>query len=109
MVRIFFFKQCYTGYQHLSFNHGHGNFGEGINTTSHIESFWAFLKNTIKKIYHCIPSRNLILFIKEAELRYLLRAKNNIEILSYLEKIFKYCYNNLSFNFCSEDELVNIP
>jgi len=38
-----------------------------------------------------------------------LREKNNIKILSYLEKIFKYCYYSLSFNFCSEDDQLNIP
>ena len=101
-----FLYQGNSGYQHFSFNHGHDLLGEGINTTSHIESFWAFLKNKIKQIYHYIPSRNLIYFIKEAELKYLLREKNNIEILSYLENIFKYCYNSLSFNFCSEDDLL---
>ena len=39
-----FLNQDNSGYQNLSFNHGYGLFGEGINTTSHIESFWAFLK-----------------------------------------------------------------
>ena len=39
-----FINQANSDYKHLSFNHGHGLFGEGINTTSHIESFWTFLK-----------------------------------------------------------------
>ena len=64
-----FINQANSGYQHLSFNHGHVLFGEGINTTSHIERFWAFLKSTLKKIYHYIPSKNLIFFLKETELR----------------------------------------
>jgi len=109
MVRIFFLNRANSGYKHF-FQTWTWFFGEVINTTSsHFESFWAFLKNTIKKIYHSIPSSNLIYFVKEAELRYLLREKNNIEFLSYLEKIFKYCYYSLSFNFCSEDDQLNIP
>ena len=53
-----------SGYSHLSFNHGHGMFGEGADTTSHIESFWAFLKDIIKKLYRYIPSKGLYYFIK---------------------------------------------
>lgn len=34
---------------HEEYNHGHGNFGEGDHSTSHIESTWAYLKKYIKK------------------------------------------------------------
>jgi len=70
-----FINQANSGYQHLSFNHGYGLFGKGINTTSHTESFWAFLKSTLKKIYYSICSKNLIFFLKDTEPRHLLREK----------------------------------
>ena len=37
-----FINQANPGYKYLSFYHGHCLFGEGINTTSHIESLWLF-------------------------------------------------------------------
>ena len=47
-----FLNNINSGYNNLTFNHGHGNFGHGINTTSHIEGFYGFMKNTMIKIYH---------------------------------------------------------
>ena len=104
-----FLNQSNSGYSHLTFNHYQGQFGEGINSSSHMESFWAFLKNNIKKIYHCIPSKNLLYFVKEGELRYILREKSDFETLSYMETKFKYCYDGCNFDLYSEEILLNNP
>ena len=31
-----------SGYVHIKFNHGQGQFGYGLSSTSHIESLWEF-------------------------------------------------------------------
>ena len=41
-----------SGYIHHTYNHGHGNFGMGNDSTSHIEGIWSEIKFLIKKIYH---------------------------------------------------------
>ena len=33
-----------SGYIHIVHNHGHGQFGYGDESTSHIENLWAFFK-----------------------------------------------------------------
>ena len=63
-----FFIDDNSGYTHLTFNHGHGNFGHGVNSTSHIEGLWSYVKSSIKKIYHNILTKGLLYFIKESEL-----------------------------------------
>ena len=46
--------------------HGHGDFGAGSDSTSHIEQLWAHLKSIIKKIYHTILTKNFLLFMRES-------------------------------------------
>ena len=60
-------------YRHDRHVHGGGDFGYGLNSTSHIESIWEQLKACIKNIYYIIPNRNILLFLREAEFR----IKNN--------------------------------
>ena len=52
---------------HLTYIHASNAFGEGIQSTSHVESLWVEIKNEIKYTYKMIPSTNLLYFIKEAE------------------------------------------
>ena len=46
-------------------NHRQGNFGHGIDSTSHEEQLWAHLKHIIKSIYYIIPKEYFILFLRE--------------------------------------------
>ena len=39
----------FSGYIHSPHNHGHVNFGQGYDSTSHIEGIWTYLKNIIKR------------------------------------------------------------
>lgn len=50
-----------SGYTRHIYNHGHGNFGHGIDSTSRIESIWAEIKALIKKFYYKIPSKNFVI------------------------------------------------
>ena len=63
----------YTSYRH---NHGQGDFGYGLESTSHIEGLWANLQAIIKNTYRVMPHRNLLKFIKEAEFKFKLRNLN---------------------------------
>ena len=51
----------------VSHIHARNAFGEGIQSTSHVESLWAQIKSEIKGTYKMVPSSNLLYFIKEAE------------------------------------------
>ena len=58
-------------YIHETHVHGpNGNFVIGSHSTSHIEGVWGALKQKLKKIYGKIPDDNFILFLREAEFRY---------------------------------------
>ena len=82
------------GYIHSVHNHGHGDFGLGLDSTSNIENIWAYLKSLIKRIYNNIPIKNFILFLREEEFR---RSINNLtnnqkyyeclDILNYISNI----------------------
>lgn len=61
-------------YTHSIHNHAHGDFGVGLDSTSHIEQLWSKMKTIIKQIYYIIPTENFFLFIWEAEFR--IKIKN---------------------------------
>ena len=96
-----FLNNINSGYTHISYNHGAGNWGIGVYSTSHIEGMWSSLKNYIKNIYYSIPSKGFYYYLKEAEFRFMNRNKNNKEILLIMQKIFKFNYINNNFNFHS--------
>ena len=48
-----------SGYSHISFHHGNGSFGSGLQSTSHIEAIWNIIKDKIKNNYYIIPNKNL--------------------------------------------------
>lgn len=50
-------------------NHGHGDFGHGQNSTSHIEQYWSQLKANIHQMYNIVPKSNINLYIRESEFR----------------------------------------
>ena len=49
-----------NGYEHSVHNHGHGDFGAGVDSTSHIEQLWHNLKHIIISIYYIIPFEKYI-------------------------------------------------
>ena len=57
-----YLDQFNSGYHRFRHNHGGGDFGFGLESTSHIESIWANLKHSIMKTYNIIPSINSIKF-----------------------------------------------
>lgn len=40
-----FLDNIHSGYRHIKCNHGRGQFGLGMQSTSHIEAIWGILKN----------------------------------------------------------------
>ena len=90
-------------YTHERHNHGAGDFGYGLHSTSHIENLWANLKQIITKIDGIMPQKNFILFLKEAELRNNLRNKSKNEIFNSLKEYFKEIYSYNQFNIQQND------
>ena len=101
-----------SGYIHLKHNHRGGQFGLGLESTSHIESLWAILKQKIKSTYNVIPFKNIFHFIREAEYKYKIRAKSSDDKLT---DFFECCklildlkyeeFNKSDFVTDSDDEL----
>ena len=79
-----------SGYAHSVHNHGHGNFGSGLDSTSHIEALWSNLKSLIKTVYTVIPKENFSLFLREAEFRRNFKKFNNNNIMKEYDEIAKY-------------------
>ena len=97
-------------YYHITHIHGGGDFGLGIQSTSHIESLWAIIKSKIKSTYKVIPNSNIMKFIKEAEFKYCLKDKFYEERIVTLFESFKLIQNvsdvDLGKNEFYEDENV---
>ena len=95
-----------VNYNHEVHIHGlQGNFGLGEHSTSHIEGLWGILKGNIRKVYTKIPSKNFILFLCEAEMRYIMRDLTNKEKEQKILEIFEYLYNTVNFELYDLDEL----
>ena len=95
-------------YTHEIFIHGpNGQFGFGPHSTSHIEGVWSLLKRQIKKLYSNIPHNNFLLFLREAELLYIMSSLTNKEKEDKLIEIFQYLYNSCDFDLYELDELLD--
>ena len=87
-----------SGYTHIIYNHGQGQFGFGNLSTSHIEQLWSVLKGLFKSIYISIPCEYFNLFLREIEWRYTISKKNDIQKITDLCEIFDYISNTTNFN-----------
>ena len=83
------FLNSNPSYYHITHIHGGGNFGFGIQITSHIESLWAIIKAKKKSTYKVIPNSYLMKFIKEAEFKYCLKDKSYEKRIVALFESFK--------------------
>ena len=86
-------------YNHITHIHGGGDFGFGIQSTSHIESLWAIIKAKIKATYKVIPNVNLMKFLKEAEFKYILKDKSAEEKISAIFESFQLIQNVSDVDF----------
>lgn len=100
-----FLSQPNSGYRHLVFVHGRGQWGRGVTSTSYIESVWSFFKSTLKSIYHSIPNIGFYFYLKETEFRFNTKNNNFNEKVSLLRRILKYNYNNNNYRFKSIRQL----
>ena len=70
-----------TVYGHFFF---HFDFGQGKESTFHVESLWGLLKAKLKECYHSVPVNIFMLLVKEQE--FYIKYNN----LSFEEKINKF-------------------
>ena len=56
----------WLGYSRESYNHSTGHFG----MSTHIECIWSAMKRHLRKLYGCVPTRHLALFLREWEARH---------------------------------------
>ena len=97
-----------SGYIHHVHNHGHGDFGIGFDSTSHIEQIWGRLKNLIKNIYYSIPHDHFVLYIREAEFRRAFKMLPKEKRVAEIYTVFNYIGNlNLS-KLYTEKELYEL-
>ena len=94
-------------FTHEIHNHGHGDFGTGKNSISHAEVLWAEMKKDFFAIYGIIPMNNFIYFLREIELRVIIKKKSDDEKLNIFREITKTVYDNCKFKFSDKTELEN--
>ena len=86
---------------HETHNQGAGEFCLGTHSTSHIESYWAFFKSILKKLYPIFPHKNFIYYIREGEFRTKIYGKIKEQKIVILNKMLKivleYCEYDFSF------------
>lgn len=93
-------------YIHEIHVHGpNGNFGLDAHSASHIEGVWGTLKQKITKIYGKIPDDNFILFLREAEFRYILAKLDKKDKEEKNRDVFQYLYNSTSYELYDLEEL----
>ena len=78
-----------SGYRRFKHHHGGGDFGYGIQSTSHIESIWAQIQAKIKELYHSIPNKNFLEFVREIEFKIKVSKKNAEEKISFFFDAYK--------------------
>lgn len=66
-----------SGNHHYRHSHGSGDFGIGVQSTSHIETIWAQIKSKLKENYHIIPPKKFMLFVREVEFKIKIRNMTN--------------------------------
>ena len=86
-----------NGYEHSVHNLVHCVFSAGVDSTIHIEQLWHNLKHIITSIYYIIPSRNFILFLREAEFRRNTKKFSNNSLSKDFETVCIYI-NNIEGN-----------
>lgn len=69
-----------SGYRRYTHIHGRNGFGRGLDSTIHVESIWAQVKE-LKSTYKMIPSTYLLYYIREAEWK--IKSKTN----TYTQKL----------------------
>ena len=95
-----------SGYTHHVHNHGHGDFGEALDSTSHVEQLWNNLKSIIKKIYFFIPNNNFVLYLRESEWRRNQKKfDSNKNIMTSFEETLQYIDNSGNINLYDIDYL----
>ena len=92
-----------SGYYHITHVHGHGQFGYGDESTSHIEQLWSVLKELFRRIYVTIPCLYFTLFLKEIEWRYLISNKTDEAKINELVALFDYVSSTTNFNLYDLD------
>ena len=78
-----------SGYTRKRHDHGDSDFGYGRESTSHIESIWAQIRAKLKEIYHSIPHRNFMKFVREIEFKIKIRDKSYSEKIQYFFDAFE--------------------
>jgi len=73
-------------YIHHFHNHGHCNFGAGLDSISFIEQLRNNIKSIIISIYYVIPGKNFILFLRESEWRNNQNKFNNKSLFQSFEE-----------------------
>ena len=58
-----------SGYRRIPHIHGGGDFGYGLQSTSHIESIWSQIKSKLKETYHIYPHGIFMTFVREIEFK----------------------------------------
>lgn len=56
----------WLGYSREAYNHSTGRFG----MSTHIECIWSAMKRHLRKLYGCVPTRHLVVFLREWEARH---------------------------------------
>lgn len=90
-------------------NHGHGDFGHGKCSTSHIENYWSRLKGEIEKIYGIMPKLDTIYYIREMEFR--LDMEKTFKTFKQKETmisiLLRECYKLNKYVFFSDNFILN--
>ena len=86
-----------SGFNRIIHVHGLHDFGQGAESTSHIESVWGDLKRLLTKIYVSVKSENFIYLAKECEWHKKNSHLNNMEKISEIIFILNHIADTVQF------------
>lgn len=78
----------YIRYAH---NHSGGNFGFGLESTSHVESICSKIKGKIEENYHIYPYKVFMRFVREIEFMIRIRSLNFDKKIDEFFECYKLC------------------
>jgi len=107
MGRVYFLNNnvYYTPETHV---HGGGDFGYSFHSTSYIEGLWAEIKKLMMKIYGIIPMNNFIYYLREIEMRILIKNFNDTKKIETFKYMMKIVYDKCKFKFSSKNEIEDL-
>ena len=79
-----------------------------LHSTFYIEGLWAEIKKLMMKIYGIIPMNNFVYYLREIEMRILIKNFNVTKKMETFKNMMKIVYDKFKFKFSNKNEIEDL-